>query len=58
MSHRKELIQLLFDTWGHDKAELMEMSNDELEQLLADYNDESDFYPNGRDTDAEDEDFF
>lgn len=58
MSHRKEMIQCLIDTWNHEKEDLMEMSDSELEQLINDYNDDSDMFPNGRDEDAEDEDFF
>ena len=42
---------------SRDELELKKLSKEELEELYEDLTDDSDMYPNGRDYDAEDEDF-
>ena len=49
-------ILLQYSPWL-DETELKQMTVSELDELIDDLNDDSDMYPNGRDYDAEDEDW-
>ena len=51
---KSELIELLVSNYHEDKDELKKMKKDELEELLEEYTDDIDMFPNGRDYDAED----
>lgn len=54
---RKQLIDRIKEICpAFDDEELQEMSTDELQEQLDELSDDSDMYPNGRDTEAEDED--
>lgn len=41
----------------YDKKTLSNMSKDDIDEIFEDITDTSDMFPNGRDFDAEDEDF-
>lgn len=49
-------ILLQYSSWL-DKDELQKLSSKELDELIDELSDTSDLYPNGRDYDAEDEDW-
>lgn len=49
-------ILLQYSPWL-DETELKQMTVAELDELIDDLSDDSDMYPNGRDYDAEDEDW-
>lgn len=56
--NKSELINRLLElTSNYTLQELRAMHKDELEELLEEHTDESSMFPNGRDTDSEDEDF-
>lgn len=56
--NKSELINRLLElTSNYTLQELRAMHKDELEELLEAHTDESSMFPNGRDTDSEDEDF-
>lgn len=42
--------------YGENRAELNRLDIEDLKEKLAEYEDESNLFPNGRDSDAEDED--
>jgi hypothetical protein len=58
MRSKDEKIKFLLQAcpWC-DETELKQMTTEKLDELIEDACDESDWYPNGRDTDAEDEDW-
>ena len=43
---KQELIDYLVDTYHEDKNELKNMKKDELEEILENYEDHSDMFPN------------
>ena len=51
-----DLIEYLVRKYQQDYEELKDLSKKELEDLLAELEDDGDLFPNGRDFDAEDED--
>lgn len=51
---KKELIDYLVEEYDEDRKELKKMTKDELQEMLENYTDTSDLFPNGRDYDAED----
>lgn len=53
---KRILISRICSKSSYDPCELNDYSKEELELLLEDIEDISTLYPNGRDTDAEDED--
>ncbi len=56
--NRNEKIQYILERESlYDRDELRAMSDEELDLTIADIDDDSDMYPNGRDYDAEDEDW-
>lgn len=54
---KNELIKILVDNYFQDYDEVSSLTKEELEELLEELEDSSDMYPNGRDFDAEDEEF-
>lgn len=52
---KSEIIEIL-KKYNCDCEELKGQSKEDLEELLQEYRDDSDMYPNGRDFEAEDED--
>ena len=55
---KSEKIQYILE-WdsSYTEEDLKKLSNKELDSIITDINDDSDMFPNGRDYDAEDEDF-
>lgn len=55
---KSEKIQYILE-WdsSYTEEDLKKLSNKELDSMITDINDDSDMFPNGRDYDAEDEDF-
>ena len=51
-----DLIEYLVRKYQQDYEELKDLSKKELEDLLAELEDDGDLFPNGRDFDAENED--
>lgn len=56
MIKREEMIESLINM-QFDKNALNSMDNDELKELYDEFSDDSILFPNGRDYDAEDEDW-
>lgn len=55
---KSEKIQYILE-WdsSYTEEDLKKLSNKELDSMITDINDDSDMFPNGRDYDAEDEDY-
>lgn len=55
---KSEKIQYILE-WdsSYTEEDLKKLSNKELDSIITDINDDSDMFPNGRDYDAEDEDY-
>lgn len=53
---KDEIINILVSNYHEDVREMKKMKKAELEELLEEYGDDSDMFPNGRDFEAEDED--
>ena len=55
---KSEKIQYILE-WesSYTEDDLKKLSNKELDSIITDINDDSDMFPNGRDYDAEDEDY-
>ncbi len=57
MSRNEKIQYIQENDSSYSRDELKKMSNKELDAIKADIDDDSDMYPNGRDYDAEDEDW-
>lgn len=55
---KSEKIQYILE-WdsSYTEEDLKELSNKELDSIITDIDNDSDMFPNGRDYDAEDEDY-
>jgi len=51
MNSKEDLIKLLVEEYNEDMDELKSMDINELEERLAEFEDDSDLYPNGKDED-------
>jgi hypothetical protein len=49
---REEIIHFLIENYGVDKEELQSLDLLELKEMLDDYEDHSDFFPNGDEYDG------
>ena len=50
--NKKQLIELLVQDYAQDENELKEMDKEELEELLEEFEDHSDMFPNGDENDG------
>lgn len=57
MSKSEKIQYILELDSSYTEEDLKKLSNKELDSMITDINDDSDMFPNGRDYDAEDEDF-
>lgn len=57
MSKSEKIQYILECDSSYTEEYLKKLSNKELDSMITDINDDSDMFPNGRDYDAEDEDF-
>ncbi|WP_367569022.1 hypothetical protein [Lacrimispora sp.] len=52
---KNDMIDLLVGNYREDKSEMKKLKKVDLKELLEEYNDGADLFPNGRDYDAEGE---